>query len=102
MIILTTLATEDEATRIGQTLVRDKLAACVQISSPIKSIYKWEGKIEEQAEVQLWIKTSAQASLKAVERLKSLHSYQVPEILILPVSGGHQEYLSWILAETQS
>lgn len=95
VLILSTAPTRDEAGRIAKTLVDEKLAASVQLS-PIESWYRWEGKTEHAAETRLHIKTTAERARQVEERVRALHSYAVPEIVILPITGGAAAYLDWL------
>jgi periplasmic divalent cation tolerance protein len=99
--VLTTTASAEEARRIGGTLVEEHLAACVQIVGPIESIYRWQGEVEQASEWQCWIKTRRQ-QFEAVEAaICRLHSYEVPEILALPIVAGSEAYLRWLADETK-
>ena len=100
VLILSTAPDRAEAERIADALVAEKLAACVQLS-PIDSIYRWQGAIERAAEVRLEIKTRAALAQAVEARITALHSYDVPEIVVVPVSGGSDSYLAWIAAETR-
>lgn len=91
---------EEEARRIGKTLVEEKLAACVNIH-PIKSIYRWGGGIEEEEETALLVKTKAELADEVIERVKELHSYEVPCIVSLPIEKGNPAYLKWIKESTK-
>ena len=98
--IYITTEDEDEARRIGKTLVEEKLAACVNIH-PIKSIYRWEGEIEEEGEVVMLVKTKAELADKVIERVKELHSYEVPCIVSFSIDKGNPDYLNWIGESTR-
>ena len=91
---------EDEARKIGRALVEEKLAACVNIH-PIQSIYRWEGVIEEEGETAMLIKTRAELADRVIERVKELHSYEVPCIVSLPIDKGNPDYLKWIEESTK-
>jgi len=93
--IYITAKDEDEARKIGRTLVEEKLAACVNIH-PIKSIYRWEENIEEEGEVVMFVKTKEKLADEVIERVKELHSYEVPCIVSLPIAKGNPDYLKWI------
>ncbi|MDR1168778.1 MAG: divalent-cation tolerance protein CutA [Heliobacteriaceae bacterium] len=94
-LILCTVANEENAKLIARTLVEEKLAACVNISTPLTSIYFWKDKIVEDAELLLIIKTKKQLFKKIENRVKELHTYEVPEIISLEVKEGSKEYLDW-------
>ena len=96
-----TAASKDEATHIGRELVSARLAACVNIVEHMTSIYRWEGKIEEGAEVVLIAKTLESRVPQLIEKVKSMHSYSCPCIISLPIETGNLEYLKWIQAEVQ-
>lgn len=96
-IAISTAASLEEAERIASSLVEEHLAACVNLIPQIKSIYRWQGELEESSEVLLIIKTTT-ACLPALQStLHSLHSYSVPEFLVLDVASGSPAYLQWIL-----
>lgn len=95
VLILSTASTHDEAGRIAEALVTERLAACVQLS-PIESWYRWEGKIEHAPETRLHIKTTADRADQVRDRIRALHSYEVPEIIVLPIAAGTADYLDWI------
>ena len=88
------------AETIAQTLVNDKLAACVNISSPVTSVYRWQGKVEHAQEIGLTIKTSRKVYPALATKLKALHPYELPEIVAIHVNEGLPEYLQWVMAET--
>ncbi len=100
VVMMTTVPDLLLAKRIAHVLVEERLAACVNLSPPGLSIYLWEDTLEGTEEITLTIKTSSQASLRCQERIIQLHPYDVPEVIILPVTGGHVPYLEWIRAQT--
>ncbi len=94
---LCTAPDRESALRIARTLVDERLAACVNVVSQVTSVYRWHGKTEESDELLLIIKTAEQVDLeKLKDRLLTLHPYDVPELLLLPVSYGLDKYLDWI------
>ena len=101
VLILSTASTYDEAGRIAEALVKEGLAACAQLS-PIESWYRWEGRIEHQPETRLHIKTMAHLADRVQARIRAIHSYAVPEIVILPLGDGSADYLGWIAASTRA
>lgn len=100
VVVLVTAATADEAAAIGRALVESRLAACVNVVGPIRSIYRWQGAVEDAAEHLLLVKARA-ADLAALEAaVRARHSYDVPEVLALPIRGGSAAYLAWLAAST--
>ncbi len=96
-IVLVTCGTLTEARRVARTVVRKRLAACVNIIlSPVESFYTWKGKQEEAREYLLVIKTTAKRLAELEKEVKRLHSYDVPEFIALPISEGSTNYLSWL------
>ena len=95
-----TAGSVEEAKSIGQILVGQNLAACVNLLENMTSIYKWEEKLEESQEVIMIAKTRKTLMPKLVEKVNSLHSYDCPCILELPIQGGNPEFLSWIESQT--
>lgn len=96
-IVFITVATAEEAERIACALVEERLAACANLIPGITSIYRWEGKVQREPEALLIVKTTDARLAALIQRVKELHSYQVPEIIALPVTGGSPEYLAWLL-----
>ena len=95
VVVLCTCAKEEEGLRIAETLVKERLAACVNLLPPVRSIYRWQGAIERATEALLIIKTS-QPSLPALrDRIVQLHSYDTPELVALPVTDGLEKYMAW-------
>jgi periplasmic divalent cation tolerance protein len=100
VVVLVTTGSTEEGQRIGRTLVTEQLAGCVNVVGPIRSIYRWEGAVDEADEWLLVIKARA-ADLPALsERVRALHSYDVPEVLALPVTAGSEDYLAWLAGAT--
>ena len=100
VVVLVTAGTADEAARIGRTLVEERLVACANVVGPIRSIYRWQGAVEDAGEHLLLLKARA-ADVPAVEtRVQALHSYDVPEVLALPVAAGSAAYLTWLAEAT--
>ncbi|HLZ79537.1 MAG TPA: divalent-cation tolerance protein CutA [Sphingomonas sp.] len=95
VLITTSLATRDDAHRIAGALIEERLAACVQVT-PVESHYRWEGELEQASELLLTIKTTAARAPSAEARIAALHSYALPELLVMPVIGGSAAYLAWI------
>ena len=95
-----TAGSVEEAKSIGQILVGKNLAACVNLLENMTSIYKWEEKLEESKEVIMIAKTSKTLMQKLIETVNSLHSYDCPCILELPIQGGNPDFLSWIERQT--
>lgn len=97
IIVLSTCGSEKEARGIARALVEGRLAACVNIvTSPVESVYSWKGKVETAKEFLLIIKTSRRR-FAAVERaVRKLHSYEVPEIIAMPIAAGSRDYLAWL------
>jgi periplasmic divalent cation tolerance protein len=94
--ISTTTETKEQAQKIAQYLVEAKLAACVQITGPITSIYRWKGKVENAQEWFCLIKTTDDLYNKVEAAIKDLHTYETPEIIAVPIVKGSKEYLNWI------
>jgi periplasmic divalent cation tolerance protein len=88
------------AESMAHALVNEQLAACVNISSPVKSVYRWQGKVETAHEIALSIKTPLQGYARLAERIRALHPYELPEIVAIHVNEGLPEYLRWVAAET--
>jgi periplasmic divalent cation tolerance protein len=95
-IVLTTAGSNDEARTIAHALVERQLAACVNIVSPVHSVYRWQGKVESAEEWLLIVKTTAQEFPKVRDAIRELHSYDLPECIMLNIEDGSPEYLRWI------
>ena len=94
--VYATFGSDEEARRIARQLVEERLAACANILAPSHSIYRWQGKIEEAAEVPVLFKTRADGAAALVERLGTLHSYDVPAAVVWPVSNSLPDYAKWV------
>jgi periplasmic divalent cation tolerance protein len=101
VVILVTAGSEAEAELIAKALIEERLAACVNILSPIRSVYRWEGKVSDDREWLLLIKTRAERFAAVETKVKALHSYQVPEVIALPIVAGAEGYMRWLRAETE-
>ncbi len=95
-IVLTTTATKAEAQKIAGALVERKLAACVNVVGPIASVYRWKGAVENAEEFLCIVKTTAAAAAKVQAAIQELHSYELPECVVLPIEDGSKDYLAWI------
>ena len=101
MLVLTTFGGPEEATAAANTLVGEELAACVNILPGVTSIYRWEGEVQTSGEVVCFIKTTEANFEKLRARLVELHSYDVPEVIGLPIKAGHAAYLEWLAASVK-
>jgi periplasmic divalent cation tolerance protein len=101
-IVLCTAGRDQEARSIARRLVDERLAACVNIVGPIRSVYRWRDAVEDEAEFLLLIKTRASLLRRVEQRVIELHSYEVPELLALAPSSGSAAYLGWLLESTAS
>ena len=101
VLVLSNAPDELLAKRIAHDLVEEHLAACVNLGAAGLSIYMWQGEMEGASEVPLLIKTTRDRAPDVISRIKSLHPYEVPEILVLPVIGGYEPYAAWVARQTQ-
>ena len=99
-VVVTTTGSAEEAERLARGLVEARLAACVQIVGPIRSAFRWGGSVSVEAEWQLVAKTAAARVDELTTWLTAEHSYEVPEVIAVPVVGGHAPYLRWVTEET--
>ena len=98
--IYATFGDAGEAARIARTLVEERLAACANILGPCRSIYRWQGRIEEAAEVAALFKTRADLAERAIARLAELHAYDVPAAVVWPIEEAFPAYADWVESET--
>ena len=100
VVVCTTLPARADATAFGRTLVEERLAACVSALPGVRSVYRWRDDVETDDEQQLLVKTTRARVEPLIDRIRRLHPYEVPEIVVLPIIGGGQDYLDWIHAST--
>lgn len=98
LLFLSTCSDAAEAERIATALVTEQIAACVNILPGVRSIYRWQGAVESATEALLLIKTTIQQAVALEKRIRELHTYQVPELIALPVQSGLEDYLTWLRA----
>ncbi len=100
IVVYITASSEEEARAIAGAIVEERLAACANILRNVRSVYRWEGKVQDDAEVLMIVKTKRALFGKLQARVKELHSYTVPEIIASPVVEGSTDYLTWLSEET--
>ena len=98
--VIVAVDTEENASRIAERLVDERLAACVQVGGPITSRYRWEGRVETETEFLLVVKTTERRLDELTEAVRAMHPYDVPEVTAVPITGGAEDYLDWIRLET--
>ncbi|MEX2272615.1 MAG: divalent-cation tolerance protein CutA [Vicinamibacterales bacterium] len=96
VLVLVTVPADSEAEAFAQSLVATGVAACVNLLAPMQSVYRWDGEIETETERQVLIKTTSAAVPALWQRVRDLHSYDVPEFLVVPIIDGNEAYLKWI------
>jgi periplasmic divalent cation tolerance protein len=96
VIVLSAIGAQPDAERVATSLVEERLAACVNIVPGVVSIYRWKGNVEQEPELLLVIKTLAERVDALKARLLELHPYELPEVVVIPIGGGHGAYLEWI------
>jgi periplasmic divalent cation tolerance protein len=102
IVVLTTCDSEEQAARLARHLVEQRLAACVNILPQVRSIYRWDEKVEDTGEWMLVIKSRRDLFLALRAEIEKLHSYEVPEIIVLPIVDGSQAYLGWLEHELKA
>jgi periplasmic divalent cation tolerance protein len=98
-LVLTMLPNADKAVEVARTLVEERLAACCNLIPAVRSIYRWEGKLQDENEVLLLLKTKSEQLERLKARILELHPYEVPEVLAVPVEAGYSGYLEWLAKE---
>jgi periplasmic divalent cation tolerance protein len=101
VIVTSTTDSEDAARALAAGVIAAKLGACAQIVGPITSVYRWAGEVQTEPEWRVEIKTATDRVVALAEHIKAHHSYDVPEIIATPITGGSAEYLSWLVDETR-
>ena len=96
LLVLTTTGSEEEAKKIAHALVEGRLAACVNIVPKIQSVHRWKGKVESAEEFLLVVKTVRSREDQVLSTIRELHSYELPECIVIEVDGGSKEYLQWV------
>ena len=100
LVVLSTFPDAETAARIARVLVDERLAACANLVAAVRSIYRWQGAIQDDAESLAIIKTTTDRYPALAARIAELHPYEVPEIIALPLAGGHPPYLAWLAGQT--
>jgi periplasmic divalent cation tolerance protein len=101
-LVYVTTPSREEALRIGRAIVSEGLAACANVIPGMTSVYHWNGELQEESEAVLLLKTRTELASDIIRRVQELHPYDVPGILVLPVEGGSNLFLSWIGEETEA
>ena len=96
IVVFSTFPSEDKAADIARTLVSEGLAACANLVPPVRSIYRWQGQLCDARETLAIMKTPRERFEALRERLVALHPYEVPEVIAIPIEGGHAPYLAWV------
>ena len=96
VLVLTTLAAEADSSGLARTLVAERLAACVNVLPAMTSVYRWQGQVEQDREQQIIIKTTRDRLGALEKRVRELHSYELPEFLVIAAGGGSDAYLAWV------
>ncbi len=99
--VITTTSSREQAQQIAQVLVVRQLAACVQVFGPIESVYRWQGKVETSQEWYCAVKTRQSLFEEVARAIRQEHSYEVPEIIALPITAGSESYLQWVAEQTR-
>lgn len=102
LVVLVTTTSPDQAAAIARAVVEERLAACGNVLPQLRSIYRWEGAVREDAETLLLLKTTRGRFEALRARVVALHPYEVPEVIAVPVARGHAAYLDWVKASTRS
>ena len=101
VVVMTTLPADADGPAFGRALLEERLAACVNLLSPMESVYRWEGRIEQETERQVIIKTTRDRLNALWDRVRELHPYEVPEFIVLSIADGNEAYLNWVGESTK-
>lgn len=101
-VVLTTVPSRDAARTLARELVERRLVACANVVPGVVSIYRWEGAVQEDDEVLIVLKTRRDRTTELAGAIRELHTYDTPEVVVLPVDGGDRDYLSWVLREADA
>ena len=101
LMVFVTASSTEEAETIARAMVEERLAACANLVPSVSSVFRWEGRIEREEEVLIILKSRRMLLDRLVERVRELHSYEVPEVVALPIVGGSDAYLDWLRKETE-
>lgn len=101
LLVLTNLPDADNAQKLATLLVEQRLAACVNILAPCRSVYRWQGKIEDTIEIPVLIKTQAERYAELEAAIIAHHPYELPEIVAVSIERGLPDYLAWVVAQTE-
>jgi periplasmic divalent cation tolerance protein len=96
LVVTTTTPSAADASRIAETVVAERLAACAQVQGPIRSTFRWQGQVDQATEWYVHCKTTSSRVPELLSRLQTLHPYDVPEIIVTPIVDGHLPYLQWV------
>ena len=97
VVVLVTAPSAEKAAEIARTLVEEKLAACGSVVPAVRSIYRWEGRVQDETEALLVLKAPRKRLQELADRVVELHPYEVPEVIGLPIEGGNERYIDWIV-----
>jgi periplasmic divalent cation tolerance protein len=101
VVVMTTLPGDADGPAFGRALLNERLAACVNLLAPMESVYRWEGRVEQETERQVIIKTTRDRLNALWDRVRELHPYEVPEFIVLAIADGNEAYLKWVGESTR-
>ena len=101
VVVMTTLPADADGPAFGRAILSERLAACVNLLAPMESVYRWEGRVEQESERQVIIKTTRDRLNALWDRVRELHPYEVPEFIVLAIADGNEAYLKWVGESTK-